>query len=133
MALVLEARYFWRPRWELDADGINRCADLAALALIGVGAWYLVTLEAPRAGRTVMGMAQWLPLSLAPLAVAQAYLTRLPMDLSVLFVTLRARLDTGLKVDFGFVYTIACVLGADRKSTRLNSSYVALSRMPSSA
>ena len=49
LALAIEAGVLWRPRWSLDADGVNRFADLSSLALIGVGAWFLVTLEAPRA------------------------------------------------------------------------------------
>ena len=68
LALAIEARILWRPAWTLDLQGINRFADLSSLALIAVGAWFLVTLEPPRAARTVMGMAQWLPLTLAPLA-----------------------------------------------------------------
>jgi len=118
LAIAIEAHILWRPRWFLDADGINRFADLSSLALIGVGAWFLVTLEAPRAARTVIGMAQWLPLTLAPLAFAQAWFARGPLDLSVLFVTIRTRPDTGLKVQFGFVYTIACVLAAATANVR---------------
>ncbi len=118
LALVIETGVLWRPRWVLDTDGINRFADLSSLALIGVGAWFLVTLEAPRAARTVIGMAQWLPLTLSPLVLAQACLARVPLDLSVLFVTIRARPETGLKVHFGFVYTIACVLAAATANVR---------------
>ena len=73
LALAIEARFVWKPAWMLDAEGINRFADLSSLALIAVGAWFLVTLEAPRAARTVIGMAQWLPITLVPLALAQAY------------------------------------------------------------
>ena len=118
LALVIEARVAWKPAWMLDAQGINRFADLSSLALIAVGAWYLVTLEAPRAARTVIGMAQWLPLTLAPLALAQAYLVRAPLDLMVLFVTLGRRPETGLRVDFGFIYVIACVLAAATANVR---------------
>lgn len=118
LALAIEARLVWKPAWMLDAQGINRFADLSSLALIAVGAWFLVTLEAPRAARTVIGIAQWLPLTLAPLALAQAYLAREPLDLSVLFVTLRARPATGLRVDFGFIYVIACVLAASTANVR---------------
>ncbi|MFM9969069.1 MAG: transglutaminase-like domain-containing protein [Burkholderiales bacterium] len=118
LALLIEARIVWKPAWILDREGINRFADLSSLALIAVGAWFLVSLEAPRAARTVIGTAQWLPLTLAPLALTQAYLTRTPLDLSVLFITLRARPDTGLKVDFGFIYVIACVLAAATANVR---------------
>ena len=118
LALAIEARFVWKPAWVLDAEGINRFADLSSLALIAVGAWFLVTLEAPRAARTVIGMAQWLPITLVPLALAQAYLARAPLDLSVLFVTLRARPQTGLRVDFGFIYVIVCVLAAATANVR---------------
>lgn len=118
LAIAIEAGALWRPRWSLDADGINRFADLSSLSLIAVAAWFLVTLEAPRAARTVIGTAQWLPLTLAPLALAQAWLARVPLDLSVLFVTIRARPDTGLRADFGFIYTIACVLAAATANVR---------------
>ena len=118
LALAIEARVAWKPAWMLDSQGINRFADLSSLALIAVGAWFLVTLEAPRAARTVIGMAQWLPVTLAPLALAQAYLVRAPLDLAVLFVTLRRRPETGLRVDFGFVYVIACVLAAATANVR---------------
>ena len=118
LALAIEARIFWKPAWILDSHGINRFADLSSLALIAVAAWFLVTLEAPRAARTGIGTAQWLPLTLAPLALAQAYLVRAPLDLAVLFVTLRARPESGLRVDFGFVYVIACVLAAATANVR---------------
>jgi len=118
LALAFEARAFWRPAAVLDAAGINRFADLSSLALIAVGAWFLVSIEGPRAARTVLGMAQWLPVTLAPLALAQAYLVRGPLDLSVLFVTLRRRPESGVRVDFGFVYVIACVLAAATANVR---------------
>ena len=118
LALAIEARIFRRPAWTLDAPGIHRFADLSSLALIAVGAWFLVTSEGPRAARTVMGMAQWLPVTLAPLALVQGYLARAPLDLALLFVTLRTRPQTGLRVDFGFVYVIACVLGAATANVR---------------
>ena len=118
LALAVEARILWRPAWTLDTQGINRFADLSSLALIAVGAWFLVTLEASRAARTVMGMAQWLPLTLSPLLLTQAYLARAPLDLGVLLVTLRARPETGLRVDFGFIYVIACVLAAATANVR---------------
>ena len=118
LALVIEAKAFWKPAWMLDSQGINRFADLSSLALIAVAAWFLVTLEAPRAARTVIGMAQWLPLTLAPLMLAQAYLMRAPMDLAVLFLTLRTRPETGLRVNFGFIYVIACVLAAATANVR---------------
>ena len=118
LALAVELRVFWRPAYVLDSAGINRFADLSSLALVAVGAWFLVTIEGPRAARTVIGMARWLPVTLAPLALAQAYLVRRPLDLSVLFVTLRKRPESGLRVDFGFVYVIACVLGAATANVR---------------
>lgn len=118
LALALESRVFWRPAYVLDAAGINRFADLSSLALIAVAAWFLVSIEGPRAARTVIGTAQWLPVTLAPLALAQANLVRTPLDLSVLFVTLRRRPETGLRVDFGFVYVIACVLAAATANVR---------------
>ena len=123
LAIAIEARVLWRPALMLDLQGVNRFADLSSLALIAVGAWLLVTLEAPRAGRTVIGMAQWLPLTLAPLVLVQAYLVRAPLDVSVLFVTLRARRPTGLRVDMGFVYVIACVLGASTANVRNEMFY----------
>ena len=105
LALAVEARIFRRLAWTLDSRDINRIADISSLALIAVGAWFLVTLEAPRAARTVMGMAQWLPLTLAPLLLAQAWLVRGPLDLAVLFVTLGRRPETGLRVrDTSFLY-----------------------------
>lgn len=123
LALVIEAKAFWKPAWMLDSQGINRFADLSSLALIAVAAWFLVTLEAPRAARTVIGMAQWLPLTLAPLMLAQAYLMRAPMDLAVLFLTLRTRPETGLRVNFGFIYVIACVLAAATANVRNEMFY----------
>jgi transglutaminase-like putative cysteine protease len=118
LALAIEARIFWKPSRILDLQGINRFADLSSLALIAVAAWFLVSLEAPRAARTVIGMAQWLPVTLAPLVLVQAYLARAPLDLSVLLITFRVRPDTGLKVDFGFVYVMACVLAAATANVR---------------
>ena len=118
LALAVESRVFWRPAHVLDGAGINRFADLSSLALIAVAAWFLVSIEGPRAARTVIGTAQWLPVTLAPLALAQAYLVRTPLDLSVLFVTLRRRPESGLRVDFGFVYVIACVLAAATANVR---------------
>ncbi len=118
LAAAIEARAAWRPAWILDEQGINRFADLSSLALIAVAAWFLVTLEAPRAARTVIGVAQWLPLTLAPLALAQAYLVRAPLDLGVLLLTLRARPKSGLRVDFGFVYVAVCVLAAATANVR---------------
>ena len=123
LAIAIEARVLWRPALTLDAQAVNRFADLSSLALIAVGAWLLVTLEAPRAGRTVIGMAQWLPLTLAPLAIVQAYLVRAPLDVSALFITLRTRRPTGMRVDMGFMYVIACVLAASTANVRNEMFY----------
>ena len=123
LAVALELRHAMRPAWTLDAQSIHRVADLCSLALIALGAYLLVTLEAPRAARTVIGMAQWLPLTFAPLAFVQAYATRAPLDVSVLFITLRNRPSTGIQVDFGFLYVIACVIGAAGANLRTEMYY----------
>ncbi len=123
LAIAIEARVLWRPARVLDAQGVNRFADLSSLALLAVGAWLLVTLEAPRMAGTVTGMVQWLPVTLAPLAIVQAWLVREPLDLSVLLVTLRARRPTGLRVDMGFIYTGVCVWAAATANVRNEMFY----------
>ena len=123
LALAIEARILWRPAWTLDLQGINRFADLSSLALIAVGAWFLVTLEPPRAARTVMGMAQWLPLTLAPLAIAQAYFARGPLDLGVLLVTLRFVQGLGVGGEWGGAVLMAVEHGAAGKRG-LHASWV---------
>lgn len=123
LAVALELRHFVRSSWSFDAPSINRVADLSSLALLAVGAYFLLMLETPRAARTVLGMAQWLPLTLAPLVFVQAYATRTPLDVSVIFLTLRNRPSTGVRVDFGFLYVIACVLAAAAANVRTEMFY----------
>ena len=129
LALALEARSVFEPDWTLEEASIARVADLSSLALLGVGAFLLVTLDGPRTARTVLGMAQWLPLTLAPLAFVQAYATRAPLDLSVLFVTLRNRPPTGVRVQFEFIYVAACAIGAATANVRTEWYYAGVAML----
>ncbi len=114
------------PRWTLDDAGLASVADISSLMLIAHAAYLWLTLESPIAAKLVITLAQGLPVTMAPLLLAQAWATRGPMDLSVLFVTLRQRPATGVRADFGFIYLGACLIGASAANVRDTSYYAAV-------
>ena len=114
------------PRWTLDDAGLASVADISSLMLIAHAAYLWLTLESPIAAKLVITLAQGLPVTMAPLLLAQAWATRGPMDLSVLFVTLRQRPATGVRADFGFIYLGACLIGASAANVRDTNYYGAV-------
>jgi hypothetical protein len=85
-AVLLEAPRWVDRRWDLSTADLRRVADFCTVVVLAIAAYLYFAFGNPRA---VTLLFQWLPVLLAPLAMAQGWSTSRDVDLSVLFWVLR--------------------------------------------
>ncbi|MCG6941548.1 MAG: transglutaminase domain-containing protein [Thiohalocapsa sp.] len=113
---LLAALPAWRGRrFELATTERRRVADLCSLLIMLAGAWLL--LNQARLGVALILLIQWLPGLLFPLLAVQLFSRRPGVELSVLFLSLRAgrnghRPGGELLADLRWPYLLLCVLSA---------------------
>lgn len=113
LALAVEAPALVRARWPLDTRDFHRVADFtAALFVLGV-VYFLLT---PATLQPIYAILLWLPLTYAPLTLAQSYSSAGRLPLSALFHSLRGagRADESLPqhIDFRLFHFALCLLAA---------------------
>jgi hypothetical protein len=124
LAALLEAPRFLRPRWNLDTAEFNRVSDFCTVLLAGVALYLYFTFGNPRA---ITLLFVWLPLILAPLALAQAWSTARVIDLSVLFWSLRRNpMRRPVKLNLGYPFFAIWLLAASAANVRTDAFYAGL-------
>lgn len=114
LALLLEARYFIKERFDFDTEDFVKISDLSSLLLIGSVALVLLNNEATSFLRLTAG---WLPLTLSPLIIAQLYSGS---DT----VTIGTRIGKSKQshshrpVDFRVYYIVICLFAAATGNSR---------------
>ncbi len=123
-AVLLEAPRYARKRWALAPAQFNRVADSCTLLFLVVAGYLYFSFGNPRA---IVLLFQWLPLIVAPLALAQRWSTTPAIDLSVLFWSLRRRpLRRAISIDFGFPLYALWLLAASAANRPGEQFYVGL-------
>jgi transglutaminase-like putative cysteine protease len=127
MAAVIELAHFTRARWELTDADLNRISDLCWLLILGTGLLLYSTVD-----RLVFifKFVQWLPLTLFPIILAQAYGNREAMPLSVFaWLLRRAPQSPAARKSFNisFAYFAVCLAGASASTRRVGGFYLGVS------
>jgi hypothetical protein len=124
LAALLEAPRILRPRWNLDTAEFNRVSDFCTVLLAGVALYLYFTFGNPQA---ITLLFLWLPVILAPLALAQAWSTSREIDLSVLFWSLRRNpMRRPVKLSPGYPYFAIWLLAASAANVRTDAFYAGL-------
>jgi transglutaminase-like putative cysteine protease len=84
--VLMEGSRYLGWRWSLQEADFNRIADFCTVMLFGLALYFYFTFGNPRA---ITLLFQWMPLVLAPVALAVAWSTSREISLSVLFWSLR--------------------------------------------
>ena len=118
LAVLLEGWRFSNRRWDLSARDFQRIADLCTWAFVLLAGYLIVAKGWPL---PILQIVEWLPLVLAPLMLAQLYSSAGRIELSALFLSLRADAAGVLareRVDLAFAYAAICVLAAGAANVR---------------
>lgn len=118
LAMLLEAWRFTGLRWDLSPKDFQRFADFCTWAFVLQAGYLIVAKGWPL---PILGIVQWLPPALAPLVLAQLYSSAGRIELSALFLSLRAASAGALareRVDLSFAYAAICVLAAGAANVR---------------
>ena len=118
LSVLLEAWRFGRVRWDLSAKDFQRIADLCTWTFVLQAGYLIVAKGWPL---PILQILEWLPLSLAPLVLAQLYSSAGRVELSALFLSLRSESGGTLaheRVDLSFGYAAVCVLAAGAANVR---------------
>jgi protein-glutamine gamma-glutamyltransferase len=115
LALVLEARWLVRSRWDLTRADFNRVSDVSALLLVLVGVYQAIANESARA---VTGIIQLLPLLLFPLVACQLYSVAGRVEVAVFFWSQRKVPGTTPRVDLAPSYFALALLAASTANAR---------------
>jgi transglutaminase-like putative cysteine protease len=84
--VLMEGPRYRMWRWTLEEADLNRVADFCTVLLLALALYFYVSFGNPRA---ITLLFQWMPVALAPIAVAVAWSTSREINLSVLFWSLR--------------------------------------------
>ncbi len=110
MAVVLEARYFTRRRFNLQQQDFYQIANLTTLGLGGLIAFLI---WGPRNTHFIIALTELLPIVFFPLVTVIAYSTMERMPLDVLFYSLRKQqAPVTQSWDMDYIFIAACVVGA---------------------
>jgi transglutaminase-like putative cysteine protease len=120
MAAIIEARPVIRVRWDLSRTDFNRISDVSALMLAGIAVYHLLGHDSARA---VLGILQWLPLTVFPLVACQLYSTAGILDASIFFWSLRRRANERadhprMPVDLTWPFVALTLLSASAANVR---------------
>jgi len=123
-AVLLEAPRYVAHRWEFAQAEFNRIADFCTVLLIAIAVYLYVTFGNPRA---VTLLFQWMPVVVAPLALAQAWSTTRELDLSVLFWSLRRNpTRRALKLNLAYPHFVLWLVAASAANRQDVSFYLGL-------
>jgi len=86
VAVLMEGPRYRTWRWSLEESDFMRIADFCTVLLVGLALYFYFTFGNPRA---ITLLFQWLPVALAPIALAVAWSTSREIGLAVLFWSLR--------------------------------------------
>lgn len=125
LAALLEAPRLITWRWSFSDADFHRISDLCTIFFAGVVVYVYSTKDAVAA---IILIVQWMPLSLFPLAAAQAYSAEGRLDIGAFIMSLRKRAPGAPRrtVDASYPYLIACVLGAGAANVRTGTFYPGL-------
>jgi hypothetical protein len=120
MAAVLEARGAVGIRWDLSRTDFNRISDASAILLAGVAIYQVLGNDSARA---VIGILQWLPLTVFPLVACQLYSAAGVLDASTFFWSLRRRANERpdyprVPVDLSYPFVALTLLSASAANVR---------------
>ncbi len=114
LALLLEARYFIKERFDFDEEDFVKISDLSSLLLIGSVALVLLNNEATSFLRLTAG---WLPLTLSPLIIAQLYSGSDTVTIGTR-IGKSKQSHTHRPVDFRVYYIVICLFAAATGNSR---------------
>lgn len=118
VALLVESWRWTSARWDLSAKDFQRVADFCTWLFVLETGYFIVAQGWPL---PILRILQWLPLVLAPLLIAQLYSSTGRIQLSALFLSLRADGAGELasrRVDLSFAYVGICALAAGAANFR---------------
>jgi transglutaminase-like putative cysteine protease len=122
MAAVLEGSRYIRLRWDFSDADLSRICALCWVLLVGAG---LVLYSTEDRLIFIFKFAQWLPMTLLPIMLAQAYGTREAIPLRVFSWLLRRAREPALarkSFNISFAYFAACLMAASA-STQPNGYF----------
>lgn len=123
-AVLLEAPRYVSRRCEFAPADFNRIADFCTVLLIAIAVYLYVTFGNPRA---VTLLFQWMPVVVAPLALAQTWSTTRELDLSVLFWSLRRHpMRRPLKLNLAYPHFVLWLVAASAANRQDVSFYLGL-------
>jgi len=96
--------------WELGLRERQRIADLCTVVVVLAGVYLYFT--QPRLGAALILLLQWFPLLLFPLLAAQLFGGRSGVELSVLFLSLRGKPESGDPFDLRMPFLLLTLLSA---------------------
>ena len=126
LGLALEAWRWTRARWDISGKDFQRIADFCTWAFV-LQAGYLIVMKGWPL--PILQILEWLPLVLAPLMLAQLYSGVGRIELSALFLSLRADSVGAVareQVDLSYAYIGICVLAAGAANVRTAWYFVAV-------
>lgn len=131
MAVVMEARSFVRVRWDLSRADFNRISDVSAVLLAVIAVYQVLGNDSARA---VLGILQWLPLTVFPLVACQLYSAAGVADASIFFWSLRRRANErpdypGVPVDLSYPFVALTLLSASAANERTGVFFAGFAAM----
>lgn len=120
MAAVIEARDIVHVRWDLSRTDFNRISDVSAVMLAVIAVYQVLGNDSARA---VLGILQWLPLTMFPLVACQLYSAAGVLDASIFFWSLRRRANERpdyprIPVDLSYPFVALALLSASAANVR---------------
>jgi transglutaminase-like putative cysteine protease len=126
-AALLEAPRYLARRWKLESADFNRVSDFCTVLLVAVALYLYFTFGNPRA---ITLLFQWMPVILAPIALAQAWSTTRMLDLSVLFWSLRRNpMRRAVKLNLGYPAFVLWLLAASAANRQGAGFYLGLTAL----
>jgi transglutaminase-like putative cysteine protease len=123
-AALLEAPRYVSRRWQLESAEFNRVADFCTVLMFAIAVYLYVSFGNPRA---ITLLFQWMPVTLLPLALAQAWSTSRALDLSVLFWSLRRNpMRRPVKLNLGYPAFVLWLLAASAANQQDMAFYLGL-------
>ena len=123
-AILLEAPRYVARRWNLAPADFNRVSDFCTVLLFAIALYLYFSYGNPRA---ITLLFQWMPVILAPLALAQAWSTTRALDLSVLFWSLRRNpMRRAVKLNLGYPAFALWLLAASAANRQSAGFYLGL-------
>ena len=117
LVIAVEGLPRFRFRWQFTDNDFSRFADLSTGLFLVLTAYILLS---RRSVYALFEIIQWLPLSLAPIYLAQEFSTAGRVPVHALFLVSRKNAGgrTGRKTDLTFPYMAACILAASAANAR---------------